>query len=107
LPGLPGWGAKSTAAVLSHYRHLEHIPLEASLWQVDVRSAAKLTAALRSGMADALLYRYLAWLRRDVPLPDSLDDLRWSGAHRQPYERLCDELGFDRLRDRPHRWAAV
>ena len=107
LPGISGWGAKSTSAVLSHYGHLEHIPLDASLWEIKVRGAEKLAGALRAGMADALLYRYLALLRRDVPLPDSLEGLAWSGAHRQPYERLCDELGFDRLRDRPHRWAAV
>jgi len=43
-------------------------------------------------------------LRTDVPLPDSLGDLEWKGVPRQRYESLCDELGFDGLKERPHRW---
>lgn len=104
LPGLPGWGAKSSATVLAHYRHLESIPLEPARWEVKVRGAAQLGATLRLQMGEALLYRFLAVLRRDVPLPDSLGDLAWRGVPREPFEGLCDELGIDRLRGRPHRW---
>ncbi len=104
LPGLPGWGAKSSATVLAHYRHLESIPLESPRWDVKVRGAAQLGATLRFHMGEALLYRFLAELRRDVPLPDSLDDLAWKGVPRDPFENLCAELGFDQLRRRPHRW---
>lgn len=105
LPGLPGWGAKSSATILARYGHLEHIPLDASLWDVKVRGADKLAATLVEHMGEALLYRYLALLRTDVPLPDSLGDLEWKGVPRQRYESLCDELGFSGLKDRPHRWA--
>jgi 5'-3' exonuclease len=105
LPGLPGWGAKSSATVLARYGHLEHIPLDASLWDVKVRSAASLAATLRERIGDALLYRFLAQLRTDVPLPDSLGDLEWRGVPRERFEALCSELGFTRLRERPHRWA--
>jgi 5'-3' exonuclease len=104
LPGLRGWGAKSTAAVLSRYVHLEAIPANEADWDVPVRGAARLGAALRDGMEDALLYRHLAVLRRDVALPESLADLEWRGARRDQYEALCDELGLDRLRSRPARW---
>lgn len=104
LPGLPGWGAKSTAAVLSRYRHLEDIPPDEADWDVGVRGSARLAEALRDGMEHALLYRELATLRTDVPLPESLDDLEWRGARRDAYLALCDELGLDRLRDRPSRW---
>ncbi|MCH7845935.1 MAG: flap endonuclease [Acidobacteria bacterium] len=104
LPGLPGWGAKSSATILARYGHLEHIPLDASLWDVKVRGADKLAATLVEHMGEALLYRYLALLRTDVPLPDSLGDLEWKGVPRQRYESLCDELGFDGLKERPHRW---
>ncbi len=104
LPGLPGWGAKSSATVLAHYRHLESIPLEPERWEVKVRGAVQLGATLRSRMGEALLYRFLARLRRDVPLPDSLGDLEWRGVPRASFDHLCDELGFDRLRRRPHRW---
>jgi len=104
LPGLPGWGAKSSATILARYGHLENIPLDASLWDVKVRSADKLAATLVERMGEALLYRFLAVLRTDVPLPDSLSDLEWKGAPRQRYETMCDELGFTDLKSRPKRW---
>ena len=47
-------------------------------------------------MSDALLFRQLATLRRDVPLPQTLDDLRWRGVPRERWLALCDELGFER-----------
>jgi 5'-3' exonuclease len=105
LPGLPGWGAKSSSVLLARYGHLEQIPLEAARWDVAVRGAEKLAVTLRTRMGDALLYRFLAQLRLDVPLHETLTDLEWKGVPRQPFLDFCDELGFDRLRDRPYRWA--
>ena len=105
FPGLPGWGAKSAAAVLGRYGTLEEIPLEAARWDVAVRGADKLATTLKLGMGQALLYRFLAQLRRDVPLTDRLEDLEWRGVPRRPFLDLCEELGFDTLADRPHRWA--
>ena len=104
IPGLPGWGAKSSATILGRYVHLESIPLEVSRWDVNVRGAEKLATTLRTRMGDALLYRFLAQLRPDVPLDHDLDGLEWRGAHRERFTSLCDELGFDRLRDRPQAW---
>ena len=106
VPGLPGWGAKSSGTVLDRYVHLESIPLEAARWDVKVRSAEKLATTLRTQMGDALLFRFLTQLRPDVPLTEDLPDLEWRGAHREEFVALCDELGFDRLRDRPTRWAS-
>lgn len=105
LPGLPGWGAKSSSIVLERYRHLEEIPLDAGRWDVTVRGAGKLGVTLRERMGDALLYRFLAQLRYDVPLQEDLSDLEWQGVPRQAFTELCDELGFTQLRDRPHKWA--
>lgn len=104
IPGLPGWGAKSSSTILARYKKLENIPLESSRWAVKVRGAEKLCATLRTNMGDALLYRFLAELRRDVPLLETLDDLEWKGAHRGHFTALCEELGFGRLVDRPIRW---
>ncbi len=104
LPGIPGWGAKSSATILARYGHLEGIPLEAALWDVKVRSADKLAVTLRERMGDALLYRFLAQLRTDAPIPDSLADLAWKGVPRHRFESFCDELGFNTLRERPDRW---
>ena len=104
-PGLPGWGAKSAAAVLARWRHLESIPPEPAAWEVKVRSADRLAETLRGRMEDALLFRRLATLRRDVPLGQAFEDLEWRGAPRATWLALCDELGLEQMRERPHRWA--
>lgn len=80
-PGLPGWGAKATAAVLSHYEHLENIPQDAKQWPASIRGAAKLATTLFSSYDDALLFRRLATLRLDVPVFEDIDELRWKGTH--------------------------
>ncbi len=106
IPGVPGWGAKSAAAVLARYGRLDRVPLDPAAWEeVKVRGAARLAAALREHLEEARLYRTLATLRRDVPLAESISDLEWRGAHRDAYLALCEELGFTALRERPHRWA--
>jgi 5'-3' exonuclease len=104
LPGLPGWGEKSTSLVLAEYGHIEDIPLEASLWQPTVRGAERLVGALRDGIANVLLYRYLATLRRDVPLKEDFDALRWEGVHADAFDGVCDRWGFGSIRERPSRW---
>ncbi len=79
FPGLPGWGAKSSAAVLSRYKHLDQIPLAAGQWDITVRGGAKLAKTLADQLEDALLFRRLATLERDAPTASSIDELRWDG----------------------------
>ena len=79
FPGVPRWGAKSAAAVLGAYEHLEAIPDDPRAWSVKVRGSDALAASLREHREDALLFRRLATLREDVPLVETLDDLRWRG----------------------------
>ena len=104
IPGLPGWGAKSTATVLAEYTYLDRIPPSEDDWVVKVRSAPKLAETLRDHIEAALLYRDLATLRTDAEIPQSLDDLEWKGVHRDAFIALCDELGFGGVRDRPTSW---
>ncbi len=109
FPGLPGWGAKSAAAVLAMYGSLEGIPERPTAWEVPgLRGAVTLSATLRQQWGDALLYRDLARLRTaadGVPIPQPTpDDLRWRGAPRDRWVAFCDRWGLGRLRDRPHRW---
>ena len=104
IPGVPRWGAKGTATVLSEYGHIEEIPESHDEWTVAVRGARSLAANLAGSRDDAELYRTLATLRTDVPLAEDLDDLRWSGVPRGDYVALCDALGLDRLKDAPSRW---
>ena len=79
FPGLPGWGAKSTAAVLAKFGHLESIPHDSRTWQVNALRADALAATLVRHWNDALLFRTLATLRTDIMLFDDVDQLRWKG----------------------------
>ena len=104
IPGLPRWGAKTSAAVLSAYGRIEDIPLTGP-WDAQVRGAAALQGILAEEYENALLFRQLATLRFDVPISASPRDLQWEGVRRGEYQALCDELGFGRLSGTPHRWA--
>lgn len=96
FPGVPGWGAKSAAAVLARYAHLEAIPHDASKWEVGVRGAAKLAASLREHWEDALLFRTLATLRTDAEVFQSVDELEWCGPIAE-FSPLCERLGVPGL----------
>ena len=78
-PGLPGWGAKSTAAVLAKFAHIEAIPASSRDWQANVMNSAALADALLHQRELALLFRTLATLKSDIPLFKDVDELRWSG----------------------------
>lgn len=104
VPGIPAWGAKSAATVLARYGRIEHIPADPAEWDVTVRGAARLSENLEAARDDAMLYRTLTTLRRDVPLVEELADLEWQGVDRAAFLALCDEFGFTDVRDRPHRW---
>ncbi|MFO7300256.1 MAG: 5'-3' exonuclease H3TH domain-containing protein [Actinomycetes bacterium] len=95
IPGIPGWGAKSAAAVLARYGRIEMIPLDASEWDVQVRGAEKLAASLAGNLDAAFLYRELATLRLDVPITEELSDLEWKGPDMPRLEAFCDRWGLD------------
>jgi 5'-3' exonuclease len=78
-PGLPGWGAKSTAAVLAKFGHLESIPEDWREWKVNAAQASALAHTLLRERDQALLFRTLATLRTDIALFDDVDELRWKG----------------------------
>jgi 5'-3' exonuclease len=78
-PGLRGWGAKSSAAVLARFGHLESIPADYREWGVNVSSAMTLASTLSRERDSAMLFRTLATLRTDIPLFDDVEQLRWKG----------------------------
>jgi 5'-3' exonuclease len=78
-PGLPGWGAKSSAAVLAKFGHLESIPLDCRQWRVNAANASALAGTLAREQERVLLFRTLATLRTDIALFDDVDQLRWNG----------------------------
>lgn len=102
FPGLPGWGAKSAAAVLARYLTLEAIPAHGHQWDVDVRSARTLAATLADHRDLALLFRELATLVTEPPVLADVAQLRWSGPTDR-FAELCRELGADDLAGRAAR----
>lgn len=110
FPGLPGWGAKSAAAVLARYGSLEAIPHKASAWDVrSLRGAPVLAQTLRERWDEVLLYRSLARLRTTadgVEIPQqSVEELHWLGTPRAAWAAFCVEWGLPQYATRPHRWA--
>jgi 5'-3' exonuclease len=104
-PGVPGWGRTSAATVLARYEHIERIPERSSEWDVAVRGAARLAAALTEQRDRALLFRTLATLRADAPLGANVDTLRWTGPHAE-FEEWSARLGPPSLQERAARLGA-
>ncbi len=95
-PGLPGWGERSTGAVLGLYAHLEDIPARAADWKVRVRGADRLAATLQEKFELALLFRDLATLRKKEPSISSHDEVRWRGPS-SGFADICERLDAAQL----------
>jgi 5'-3' exonuclease len=106
FPGIPGWGAKSAAAVLARYRHLEGVPAAAEDWDVKVRGASKLAATLAARRDEARLYRTLATLVAEGPEVGKVDDWRWRGPS-TVFAEVAASLGAAPLRARVDRLASA
>ena len=99
-PGLPGWGAKSSAAVLAKFGHIEAIPADAKEWRVNAHGAATLAATLDRDRKLALLFRDLATLRTDIPVFDAVDELEWKGPSAK-FESLARRFDAAKTEKRP------
>jgi len=104
-PGLPGWGARSTAAVLMRWVSLEEFPAECAAWNVDVRWVGQLCRTFHLERERAYLFRDLATLRRGERLFDSVEALRWRGP-RPTFEEVARGLEAPALAERAQRLAA-
>lgn len=96
FPGLPGWGARSTATVLAHYLHLENIPDAVGQWEVSVRGSAKLAATLAENRDLAMLFRTVATIVDTAPTFDRLDELAWTGPTAE-FPELMGRMGGEHL----------
>ena len=90
-PGISGWGAKAASLALIKYRHLENVPKDWREWDASIRRARPLAESLFAAWDEALLYRMLATLRLDVPMFDSVEELRWKGP-RENFQQCCERL---------------
>ena len=104
IPGIPRWGAKSAATVLSCYKSIDEIPMNADEWAVRVRGKHALSNNLKNGLDDARLFRLLTTLRQDVPLAENLSEIAWNGVPRDKFYNFCSKFGFSELKSIPHLW---
>jgi 5'-3' exonuclease len=102
-PGIKGWGAASTSAVLSRFKHIESIPKDPTKLGLGLGRATTLVENLQNNYADALLFRELSTLRVDVTLKENLNNLKWEGAYPR-LKKLCHELGDERIPERITKW---
>jgi len=102
-PGIQGWGEKSTSTVLAKYKHIESIPNDPSKLGLGLGRATTLLENLKNNYTDALLFRELSTLRTDVPIKESLADLKWQGATSR-LKKVCLELGDTRIPERVTKW---
>lgn len=98
-PGLKGWGAKSSAAVLSKFIHLDSIPRDHGEWHVNATGAGALAATLARDWEQAVLFRKLATLRTDIQLFQDVEQLRWNG-HRKEFSDIKSRLDAARVQRR-------
>ena len=102
-PGIQGWGAKSTSTVLAKFKHIESIPKDPKKLPLGLGRATTLLENLTANYEEALLFRELSTLRKDVPMEEKLDDLKWRGAHAR-LKKLCQELRDEKIPERVQRW---
>lgn len=102
-PGIQGWGAKSTSTVLAKFKHLDAIPRDPKKIPLGLGRATTLVESLTANYENALLFRELSTLRKDVPLKENLEDLKWRGAYPR-LKKLCHELGDERIPERVGLW---
>jgi 5'-3' exonuclease len=106
IPGLPGFGERTASRLLEVHVRLEDIPAQSARWPAAIRGAAQLSAVLEAAREAAGLYRRLATLVTDAPLPGTLEDLRWRGIPRARFERWCATVDARPLLATLDRWPA-
>jgi 5'-3' exonuclease len=102
-PGIQGWGEKSTSTVLAKYKHIESIPKDPNKIPLGLGRATTLVENLKNNYKDALLFRELSTLRTDVPLKETLADLKWQGAYPR-IKKVCEDLGNQSIPERITKW---
>lgn len=98
IPGVPGVGARTAAALLAHFGSLD-----ALLERVDevpylrLRGAARVAERLREHREEALLYRRLATVACDAPIEGAQAPFARTDADATALPELCEALAFGPL----------
>ena len=96
FPGLKGWGAKSSSALLAHYQHIEQIPNDHNDWIPQVRSSQKLSQTLNDDYDLALLFKLIATIDYEAQTFESIDELEWKGPQKD-FNKILEKVDGERL----------
>ena len=99
FPGIKGWGAKSSATLLSHYHHIENIPNDHMEWAMQVRSSQRLSESLNTDYELALLFKLIATIDYEAPTFETVSELKWNGP-KDNYENILKSIDGDRILQR-------
>ena len=99
FPGIKGWGAKSSATLLSHYHHIENIPNDHMEWAMQVRSSQKLSETLNTDYELAILFKLIATIDYEAPTFETVSELKWNGP-KDNYENILKSIDGDRILQR-------
>ena len=99
FPGIKGWGAKSSATLLSHYHHIENIPNDHLEWAMQVRSSQKLSDTLNNDYELALLFKLIATIDYDAPTFQTVNELKWNGP-KDNYVNILENIDGARILQR-------
>ncbi|MEC8334401.1 MAG: 5'-3' exonuclease H3TH domain-containing protein [Actinomycetota bacterium] len=99
FPGIKGWGAKSSATLLSHYHHIENIPNDHMEWAMQVRSSQKLSETLNTDYELALLFKLIATIDYEAPTFEKVSELKWNGP-KDNFENILKSIDGDRILQR-------
>ena len=96
FPGLKGWGAKSSSALLAHYQHIEQIPNDHNDWIPQVRSSQKLSQTLNDDYDLALLFKLIATIDYEAKTFENIDELEWKGPQKD-FNKILEKVDAERL----------
>lgn len=103
IPGVPGVGAKTAAALLRHGKSLKALYARpGQIADIPVRGAAGLAAKLLAHRDQVALSQQLAALVGDLPLIDSAAKLDKTSIKMEEFGEFCREMGWP---DKPRRRA--
>lgn len=95
IPGIPGVGEKTALKLLKQFGTVEEV-----VNRIDEISGKKLQEKVRQNRQQTLLSKQLATIYTEIPLPLSIEDLRWTGGDHEQIVALFKKLEFKSLLER-------
>lgn len=98
IPGIPGIGSKTAAALLEHFPTLDDIFGQiGKVTDLKIRGAARIQNLLREHEDAAMLARQLTGVAIDPDMNVNINDIARRRVNKDDVATVCDELGLGRM----------